>query len=70
MGIPQGPGTALKFLTDEPSTCFTPNFEEVNTVSSRAERHFAAYARSRAVTADFEFSSSAAQTVGDSEMEF
>ena len=34
MEVPQGPGSALKFMTDEPSTCFTPNFESARTPSN------------------------------------
>ena len=41
MDVPQGPGSALKFMTDEPSTCFTPNFESARvTQDSRADEEF------------------------------
>ena len=53
MGVPQGPGSALRFLSngEEPSTCFTPNFEAAETGSEPI--HFYSV-RSRALTADFE----------------
>lgn len=32
MDVPQGPGSALRFITEEPSTCFTPNFQPASTL--------------------------------------
>ena len=51
MTVPQGPGIALRFLTDEPSTCFTPNFEFAQTTSLNTYQA----SSSMAETADFDF---------------
>ena len=64
MGVPQGPGNALQFLSyDEPSTCFTPNFEEARTVNySEVDRLPIGQASRTVNTVDFEFSSSSMMT--------
>ena len=55
MDVPQGPGSALKFMTDEPSTCFTPNFESAKvTQDSRADEEFERRQFRSQSTIDFE----------------
>lgn len=57
MDVPQGPGAALRFLSDEQSTCFTPNFEPAQ---SRRDTEFM-QSRSVVQAVDFEFTTQSEQ---------
>lgn len=68
MGIPQGPGAALKFLTDEPSTCFTPNFESAR-MSSDAEGAFRCDGKLFSTPQTIDFEMSECESVGMTQTE-
>ena len=62
MEVPQGPGSALKFLTDEPSTCFTPNFLSAESQAADPCHRFYGESLSTVKTCDFDWSEESSRT--------
>ena len=54
MSVPQGPGSALRFITEEPSTCFTPNFQSAATQETQAQAKFQSRGFKSIGTVDFD----------------